>query len=232
MMKLLLSLVVTVIVAYAYYVRQAHLSFTRTPYAGNRTIAVSGYMEVFNMTFTQRFNDTNGKSMATYNIMSNVGPCAKDIPKEKRACYVPYHYHAKQTEFFEIVEGALEWYVNGTYGRTERGGKLEIPEFISHSIWNDAEQTLIFIQSVDTEHQLIEESHDTFFENMAGATNDNLHPLAQIYIVTSHDGYLGDVPHWLNVIIIRTINFIAKLLGFEANYREYTTNCDLVPGCK
>src|SRR4051812_327165 len=118
------TVVVTVLIATCFRYRQIQMARKRTWYAGNKIIYHKDHAREFNMTFTQRSKESDGKSMATYNIMTNTGACAKSVPYKERHCYVPHHYHTKQLETFSIIEGAIEWYIDGKFGRTKKGETL------------------------------------------------------------------------------------------------------------
>jgi mannose-6-phosphate isomerase-like protein (cupin superfamily) len=231
--KHLLTVLVVILLGLAYRVRQKQLSMRLSHLAGSKTISIgTTSFHDFNLTFVKRFNDTNGLEVATIYQSAANGICGSHIPPEKRPCTPAYHYHTKLTEHFTILQGVMVYKVDGKIGRAVKGDHIDIPPFTGHTFWMEGDQDLIFNQSVTSEEEMITDGHDTFFENMYGAYQDDINPIGFVYIVISHDGCIAYLPHFMNVAIRAVLDIIAPLLGFQQNYREYTTNCDMVPGCK
>jgi hypothetical protein len=121
--------------------------------------------------------------------------------------------------------------VDGVVKILNAGETIDIPELIHHTFWLVGDQDMVIEQSVTSDVEHINESHDNYFENLFGAVRDNTHPIGLLYVIVNHDNHLS-APRWVDSLLKVVVDAIAPVLGFKTHYPEYTTNCDTIPACK
>jgi quercetin dioxygenase-like cupin family protein len=139
---------------------------------------------------------------------------------------VPNHFHVFQDETFEVVSGKLTIWMDGKHQKIAAGGKITLSKRKPHNHYNDEEEPLVYIHTTSPALDF-----DYFMENLIGLASDGkmkngkaglVQELVTLRYMDSK-AYLADIPVFVQKVLMYTIAPIARLFGYRAFYKKYTS---------
>jgi quercetin dioxygenase-like cupin family protein len=137
----------------------------------------------------------------------------------------PAHYHPYQTEYFIVLSGELSIRIYGELKILKKGGTINIPPNVVHSMWNNSDDRTVINWKVqpamNTEYML---------ETLIGLANDNktnekgVPGLLQISLTAnkfSNVLRLVKPPFIIQKIIFTLLTPLAYSLGYKPTYPQY-----------
>ncbi|QLH84136.1 cupin domain-containing protein [Halosimplex pelagicum] len=137
------------------------------------------------------------------------------------------HVHPEQDEFFEVVDGRLGVFHEGTTTEYGPGQRVEIPAGDEHRFWNAGPTELHLRGGVDPGLRT-----ETFMRITYGLARDGepvtpsgmpLNLLRVAVLLDEFDDmlYLAGAPVWLQRLGVELAAPVGRLLGYDNEYREY-----------
>lgn len=179
----------------------------------------------------QHFHDTASQYMVT-----DIMPATTS--KHGRSFFnPPLHFHAHQTEDFEVVSGIGRWYLDGRTVLAEKAGKVHIPQGVFHRFENASEtgEDLVVSFRLDEQDFMAEER---FFRNFFGYIDDCfktgkspsfLQLCLFLYTIRTpvvlpglgqKSTWLGRQLSWAAMLLFGVV-IGQGLLGYKSSYPEY-----------
>ena len=134
----------------------------------------------------------------------------------------PVHIHPHATESYEVIEGELDLYVNGTWRRLSAGAKVSVDAGIAHTFRNPTAATVRVYNSHAPAMRFGE-----YFEGLhrivsSGAISaERMTPKAILYLsllMTSFESEIRSVkPPYA---VMKVFSLVARLLGYQVPTRE------------
>lgn len=133
----------------------------------------------------------------------------------------PAHYHPKQREHFEILEGSMTVDMNGQQRVYKAGEAFDVPEGVPHAMWNAGDVTARVIWQVRPAL-----NSPAFFEmiwglRQAGKVGSSGTPnllQASVLMQAYADVFrLVSPPRPVQMILFGVLGFVARLLGYRAH---------------
>lgn len=129
------------------------------------------------------------------------------------------HFHALQTESFEVIAGKARYTLNGQEGTLSAGEKVSFPPGTPHeNPWNDGEGELHIIQSMcpaldfATLHEQMILAAGKGFVKPNGKVK--LLPTCVYLRYTKSKTYSATLPLWLQKVLIAILGPIGRRLGY------------------
>lgn len=138
----------------------------------------------------------------------------------------PSHYHPKQQEHFEVVEGGMTVEMQGKQRVYHAGESFDIPQDIPHAMWNAGDVTARVIWQIRPAL-----NSQTLFETVWGLRQDgkvgkngtpNLLQAAVMMRTYDNEFRLVSPPPLVQKILFVPLGFIGRLLGYKARYETYS----------
>ncbi|CAF3180720.1 unnamed protein product [Rotaria socialis] len=210
------------------YYRNSVSKLPRTRTKGSTHITSSNV----NLTETYEFynraeQNKNGYSEFKLTVYSK-GICGDlQIPPLKRPCTPFLHLHDDQTEKFTILQGQFSYrFGEKIYSCDSRTcpSPIIIPPLVHHTFWMHENKEdlilIIHIEPTSKDHGLRIES----FENIVGVNRDKLMNLWQAFVfIDSIETYPVFLPLPFVKVLMKIGSLIGRLLGYQAEYDDYTT---------
>lgn len=137
------------------------------------------------------------------------------------------HVHARQEERFVVFSGRMGVRAAGAERFLEAGEEVVIPPGTPHTFWNAGDGELHHI--VELRPAL---NSETFFETLFGLQRDGFFPVEGekrppnlfrgALILAEYENWLAGPPVGLQKILFVPLAFVGRLLGYRANYPEYS----------
>ncbi|GAB3920866.1 cupin domain-containing protein [Larkinella terrae] len=135
------------------------------------------------------------------------------------------HYHPRQDEYFEVLQGELSVRLKGKLTTLQPGDTIHIERNTVHSMWNGtAEKTVISwktVPAMDTEYLL---ELNTGLANDDKTNADGVPDLLQVALMMNHYDHVFRVakpPFFVQKVIFGILTPFARLLGYKSYYQKY-----------
>lgn len=138
----------------------------------------------------------------------------------------PRHYHPRQTERFEMLEGEIQVELEGEVGTLKPGDVLEIPPGKPHAMWNAGPERARVIWQ--TRPAL---GTQTFFETVWGLAQEGRvnakgfpKPLQMAVLMRAYEGEirLARPPRWVQQAVVGPLALLGKMLGYRERYERFS----------
>lgn len=140
-----------------------------------------------------------------------------------RGQLVPNHFHMLQNETFEVVDGLLTVWIDGTTRILSAGERITLFKKEPHNHYNDHSAPVTYIHTVTPGLDF-----DYLIENLVGLAADGkkgggglVQQLVTLRYLDSKS-FLADVPLALQKVLMTIIAPVARLFGYRAIYKKYS----------
>lgn len=127
----------------------------------------------------------------------------------------PLHFHPKQTERFQVLDGSMCIRFNDEERLLATGDSIEIAAGQVHSFHTKGSAGVRLIIELTPAGEM-----EAFFKGLARAQREGRHPLLQIALMYSaakdFGFYLAGVPVWAQKLLFSVLAPIARGLGYRA----------------
>ncbi len=140
---------------------------------------------------------------------------------------VVMHYHLAYTEAFEVLSGTLDVCVGSkeNYLVLGEGESVFVPLNTAHRFWNSSTEPVVFEVEIRPARNFEKALRTQFGLVADGRTNEkaipkNILELALIYELS--ESYIVGMPLFLQKGIFGVLAGVARLLGYDPEFSEYT----------
>jgi quercetin dioxygenase-like cupin family protein len=137
----------------------------------------------------------------------------------------PTHFHPRQEERFEVLQGRITAEIDGTRRTYEVGDSFVVPPGTPHTMWNADESNVVMnwqIRPALRTQQMFESLWGLQQDGKLSSSSPNLLQISAILNHFRDEFRLSRPPAIIQSVLFPVLAAVGRLAGYRAHYDEYS----------